>query len=141
MHLKKIFTFLVISFALQTLWSQEADTSNFEIFNYEAEGKTYIMQQYFLVFLKKGSTKSASKEEASDIQNKHLAYLGDLFKKGFICMNGPFGDDGEIRGATIYRVSTAEEALRLASGDPAVKAGRFELEVHPWWLAQDTGVR
>ena len=56
-------------------------------------------------------------------------------------MNGPFGDDGDIRGATIYRVATAEEAQRLASGDPAVKAGRFIVEVHPWWLARDTGVR
>lgn len=132
---------LVFGLAIQTLWSQEPDTSNFETFNYEAEGKTYIMQQYFLVFLKKGTTKSSSKEEAEEIQNKHLAYLGDLYKKGYICMNGPFGDDGEIRGATVYRVSTAEQALRLASGDPAVQAGRFNVEVHPWWLARDTGVR
>ena len=135
------FAMLTLVLFFDLVLAQEVDTTNFEIFNYESEGKTYVMQQYFLVFLKKGDTKSANKEEASKIQEQHLAYLGDLFKKGIICMNGPFGDDGEIRGATIYRVATADEALRLASGDPAVKAGRLSVEVHPWWLARDTGVR
>jgi uncharacterized protein YciI len=121
--------------------SQEIDTAHFELFNYEAEGKTYVMQQYFIVFLKSGTTRSQDKEEAASIQEQHLAYLEDLNKKGYICMNGPFGDDGDIRGATIYRVSSASEAERLASQDPAVKAGRLSIEVHPWWLAQGTGVR
>ncbi|MBK8502999.1 MAG: hypothetical protein IPL46_12750 [Saprospiraceae bacterium] len=139
--MKILFTVLVLSLFFNSTWSQDVDTSNFETFNYESEGKVYVMQQYFLVFLKKGTSKSENKEEASKIQEQHLAYLGDLYKKGIICMNGPFGDDGDIRGATVYRVASAEEALRLASGDPAVEAGRLSIEVHPWWLARDTGVR
>lgn len=139
--MKKIVVILFLAGYLQNGWSQAADTSHFETFNYESEGTTYVMQQYFVVFLKKGTTRSQSQEEASRIQEQHLVYLGDLYKKGIICMNGPFGDDGEIRGATVYRVSSAEEALRLASNDPAVKAGRLTVEVHPWWLARGTGVR
>ena len=42
-------------------------------------------------------------------------------------MNGPFGDEGDIRGATVYRVSSAAEAELLASQDPTVKAGRLSI--------------
>lgn len=137
----KLFISWVLLLMSLPLFSQEADTTDFQTFNYDHEGQTYVMQQYFIVFIKKGPNKSANQEEAQKIQSQHLAYLGGLFEKGFICMNGPFGDDGDIRGATIYRVSNAEEALKLAGGDPAVKAGIFTLEVHPWWLARGTGVR
>ncbi len=124
-----------------SLLAQDADTSSFETFDYVHEDSTYVMQKYFLVFLKRGETKIDDKEKAAQIQKAHLEYLGDLFKQGIICMNGPFGDDGEIRGATVYRVSTLEEAQRLASGDPAVKAGSLSVEVHPWWLARGSGVK
>ncbi len=121
--------------------TQEADTSSFETFDYTHEDSVYVMQKYFLVFLKRGDSRSQDKEESTKIQQAHLAYLGGLYEQGIICMNGPFGDDGDIRGATVYRVSSAEEALRLASNDPAVKAGRLTVEVHPWWLARGSGVR
>lgn len=141
MHLKKLLTFILILGCVHSVQSQEADTSTFQTFDYEHEGETYVMQQYFIVFIKKGPKKSANQEEAQRIQAQHLEYLGSLFEKGYICMNGPFGDDGDIRGATIYRVANAEEALKLAGGDPAVKAGIFTLEAHPWWLARGTGVK
>mgnify|MGYP001826264049 CR=1 FL=1 len=121
--------------------AQETDTINFETFEYQDGDQTFQMQKYFLVFLKKGPNSSPNAEAAARMQKAHLAYLGHIYNQGYICMNGPFGDDGMIRGATIYRVATAEDAERLASGDPAVKAGIFELEIHPWWLARGTGVR
>ncbi len=122
--------------------AQEIDTVNFETFEYKAEDSTvYMMQKYFIVFLKRGDSRSQDKEEAAKIQKGHLSYLGGLYEKGYICMNGPFGSDGAVRGATVYRVATEEEALKLASEDPAVKAGRLQVEVHPWWLARGTGVR
>ncbi|MCB0685392.1 MAG: hypothetical protein KDC53_02670 [Saprospiraceae bacterium] len=141
MYFKLIFTVIILVITHLYSWSQNPDTTNFETFDYMHEGEKYVMQQYFLVFIKRGENKSASPEEAKEIQAKHLAYLGGLYEKGYICMNGPFGDDGEIRGATIYRVSSADEALRLAQGDPAVEAGIFTVEAHPWWLARGTGVR
>ena len=119
----------------------EIDTSTFKTFDYEDDGTVYVMQEYYLVFLKRGETKIEDKEKAAEIQEAHLAYLGDLYEKGYICMNGPFGDDGNIRGATIYRVSSLEVAEQLANGDPAVKAGSLAVEVHPWWLARGTGVK
>ncbi len=134
-----LFSALLVN--LMLVAQPDIDTTNFETFEYDHEGEKYIMQQYFLVFLKRGDTKIENKEEAAEIQKAHLAYLGGLYEQGYICMNGPFGDDGQIRGATVYRVASHEEAELLASGDPAVKAGSLKIEVHPWWLARGTGVK
>ncbi len=119
----------------------EVDTVNFETFDYEHEDSIFVMQQYFLVFLQRGDTKIEDKEKAQKVQQAHLEYLGGLYEQGYICMNGPFGDDGHIRGATLYRVAKLEDAKRLAEGDPAVQAGSLKVEIHPWWLARGTGVR
>jgi uncharacterized protein YciI len=36
------------------------------------------------------------------------------------------------RGICIYDVKSLERAKALAEADPAVKAGRLRVEVHPW---------
>jgi uncharacterized protein YciI len=46
---------------------------------------------------------------------------------------GPLGDEGDIAGIIIFRAKSAEEARDLAENDPAVKAGFFTAEMHPWW--------
>ena len=56
-------------------------------------------------------------------------------------ISGPFGDDGDIRGITIYNVPTLKMADSLANIDPAVVAGRLEIEVHPWWAAKGFPLR
>lgn len=112
-----------------------------QTFNYTWEGKDYTMQKYFIVFLKSGESRSQSAEEAAALQKQHLAYLGNLYNKGIINLNGPTDGEGEIRGFSVYNVPTAEQARRLASADPMVKAGRLKIEVHPWWLAKGSGVK
>lgn len=99
------------------------------------------MQKYFIVFLKSGPNRDQSEEEAAILQEKHLAYLGGLYEEGIINLNGPTGDDSSIRGFSVYNVATLDEARRLATQDPMVKAGRLEVEIHPWWLAKGSGVK
>lgn len=115
----------------------------FQIFEYidEETQDTIIMQQYFIAFLKRGENRSQSEEEASKLQEAHLAHLSRMYEMGYADISGPFGDDGEIRGITIYNVPTLEMADSLANMDPMVKAGRLKIEVHPWWAAKGFPLR
>lgn len=115
----------------------------YKIFDYvdEVTGDTILMQQYYMVFLKKGENRSQSKNKLDSLQQLHLAHLGEMYQLGYADISGPFGDDGDIRGITIYNVPTLEMADSLANADPMVKAGRLKIEVHPWWAAKGFPLR
>jgi uncharacterized protein YciI len=99
------------------------------------------MQQYFIAFLKRGHNRSQSKEVADSLQSLHMAHLGSMYKQGYADISGPFGDDGEIRGITIYNTPTYAMADSLANMDPMVRSGRLEIEIHPWWAAKGFSLR
>ena len=113
------------------------------LFDYvdEKTKDTVIMQQYFIAFLKRGAIRSQNEEEAALLQKEHLAHLGKMYELGYADISGPFGDDGEIRGITIYNVPTLKMADSLANADPMVKAGRLVIEMHPWWAAKGFSLR
>ncbi|WP_281541658.1 YciI family protein [Maribacter aestuarii] len=115
----------------------------FQIFDYvdEKTKDTVLMQQYFIAFLKSGPNRSQAKEEADSLQALHLAHLGKMYELGYADISGPFGDDGVIRGITIYNTPTLEMADSLANSDPMVKSGRLIIEVHPWWAAKGFPLR
>jgi len=73
--------------------------------------------------------------EDDRIQAEHLAYLRGLTDEGKIALNGPIRavDSPDWRGLTIYTVGV-DEARALASADPAVQAGWFDVVVDPWWI-------
>ncbi len=122
---------------------RELTDKGFQIFDYvdEKTQDTVLMQQYFLAFLKSGPNRSHSKEEADSLQLLHLAHLTKMYEAGYADISGPFGDDGDIRGITIYNVPTLQMADSLANMDPAVQAGRLVIEVHPWWAAKGFSLR
>jgi len=115
----------------------------FQIFDYidEKTKDTVIMQQYYIAFLKSGPDRSQSDEEAARLQQEHLAHLGKMYELGYADISGPFGDDGDIRGITIYNTPTLAMADSLANADPSVKAGRLVIEMHPWWAAKGFPLR
>ncbi|MBU2907192.1 hypothetical protein KO529_20485 [Arenibacter algicola] len=102
---------------------------------------TILMQQYFIAFLKSGPNRSQSKAEADSLQALHLAHLGSMYEQGYADISGPFGDNGDIRGITIYNVPTQEMADSLANMDPMVKSGRLAIEIHSWWAAKGYKLR
>ena len=110
----------------------------YQTFDYvnEKTKDTILMQQYFIAFLKKGSIRTQNEEEVSELQKEHLAHLGKMYDLGYADISGPFGDNGDIRGITIYNVPTLKMADSLANADPMVKAGRLAIEIHPWWAAK-----
>ena len=136
---------LSISMVLISITSQaqEADSASAqpETFDYEWAGENITMQKYFIVFLKSGPDRSQTEQEAMKLQEQHLAYLGGLYQKGIINLNGPSEGDPVIRGFSVYNVPTIEKALEYAQNDPMVKAGRLVVEAHPWWLAKGSGVK
>ncbi|WP_040279476.1 YciI family protein [Psychroserpens damuponensis] len=122
---------------------EQLKTKGFEVFEYvdEKTQDTILMQQYFMAFLKTGKHRHQSDEEAKRLQEAHLAHLGKMYDLGYADISGPFGGDGAIRGITIYNVPTLQMADSLANSDPMVKAGRLEIEIHPWWAAKGFKLR
>ena len=108
----------------------------YQTFKYEDGDTTYLMQQYYMVFLKSGANRSQDSTEAARLQKEHLAYLSRMAEEGYASLIGPFGGDGDIRGIAVYNTATLEEADSLARQDPMVKAGRLKVEVNPWWTAK-----
>ena len=121
----------------------ELNKKGFQTFDYidETTQDTILMQQYFIAFLKRGPIRSQTKEIADSLQTLHLGHLQKMYDLGYADISGPFGDDGEIRGITIYNVPTLKMADSLANSDPMVKAGRLIIEVHPWWAAKGFPLR
>ena len=122
---------------------EELQKKGFQVESYYDDNlqDTVIMQQYFVAFLKRGAIRSQNEEESELIQKEHLEHLGKMYDLGYADISGPFGDDGDIRGITIYNVPTLKMADSLANADPAVKAGRLEIEIHPWWAAKGFPLR
>lgn len=122
---------------------EELTAKGFEIFDYidEQTKDTVLMQQYFIAFLKRGPNRSQNKAVADSLQILHMAHLGRMYEDGHADISGPFGDDGDIRGITIYNTPTFEMADSLANLDPMVKSGRLLIEMHPWWAAKGFSLR
>ena len=122
---------------------EELLAKGFELFDYvdEKTQDTVIMQKYFIAFLKKGPNRSQPEEEANKLQAAHMAHLGKMYELGYADISGPFEDDSDISGITIYNVPTLQMADSLANADPMVKAGRLVIEMHPWWAAKGFPLR
>lgn len=126
---------MLFGFTLQLGLAQNLESLQPRTFEYQEGDTTFVMKQYFMCFLKKGDNREQDEKESAELQKAHLAHINQLAADKKICIAGPFGDDGEIRGILIFATATMEEAKQLAENDPAVKAGRLKVELHPWWAA------
>ena len=93
------------------------------------------MHRYVIAFLKAGPNRDQSKEEAAALMRAHLDNIQRLADAGHLVVAGPFLDDGPLRGLYVFDVDTLEEARELTATDPAVQAGRLEMELRPWYGA------
>ena len=116
--------------------TQALKEQGYQVFHYEEGDTTYLMQQYFIVFLKAGENRGQDSLETARLMKQHLAHLTRMAEEGYSSLTGPMGDDGDLRGIVVYNTPTLREADSLANLDPMVKAGRLKVEVHPWWTAK-----
>jgi len=123
--------------------NEELISKGYKTFDFvdETTKDTMLMQQYFIAFLKRGPNRSQNKAETDSLQALHIEHLGRMYEEGFADISGPFGDDGDIRGITVYNTPTLEIADSLANLDPMVHSGRLVIEIHPWWAAKGFPLR
>jgi uncharacterized protein YciI len=91
------------------------------------------IETVYLGFLKKGMNRKEGDSETPEVQQlqkDHIANIERLAKLGKLVVAGPFGDDGELRGIFVFRVSSMKEAEELAATDPMIKIDRLRLELH-----------
>ena len=99
------------------------------------------LESFELVFLRRPADPAQYDEATLDrIQREHLAYHAALRASGDIVTNGPVTNQGDesLRGLTIYRAGSLERARELAEADPAVRAGRLEIEAMHWLCPPST---
>lgn len=90
--------------------------------------------QFQMALMKKGPKWNTTKEaDRNTVLKEHLGNVISLLSSGRAVAAGPFGDDNDVAGLFIFRAASTEEAKTWVDADPAVKAGLFVAEMHPWW--------
>jgi uncharacterized protein YciI len=82
-----------------------------------------------------------STPETERVQAEHMKHIQKMAADGKLVAAGPITDGGQLRGIFIFAVPTLDEAKSLAGADPAVKAGRLAVEVHPWFGPKGIGAK
>lgn len=93
----------------------------------------FKLKEFQMVLLKRGPKEVTSNWENSDLRKQHLAYVQALLEADKAMIAGRIQDDPELRGVFIFRTKSADEARGWVGADPAVAAGHFAVEMHPWW--------
>jgi uncharacterized protein YciI len=92
------------------------------------------MIQFQMALLKKGPNwDRTAEQQRGQIPQQHFANVMSLLDTGKAVLAGPMGDDTDLAGIFVLRASSAAEAKTWVDADPAVKAGLFIAEMHPWW--------
>ena len=94
-----------------------------------------LIRKYFFVLLTAGKNRSQDSVTAAKIQEGHMANINRLYYEGKLKVAGPFGDDGNWKGIFIFDCQTKEEVEKILITDPAIKSGRLDYEIHPWWTS------
>jgi uncharacterized protein YciI len=96
------------------------------------------MTTFYLCLLVDGSNRNNPKGDVAEIQAAHFAHLKALMANGKGVIAGPIaGSEGRLRGILVLRAASLEEARAVALADPAAKAGLFNIEILPWYAADE----
>jgi uncharacterized protein len=80
---------------------------------------------------------------AEQIQRGHVAFYTAMRQAGHVVTNGPVLDqpDEALRGIVIFATESVDRARELANADPAVQAGRLEVQAMSWLCPPRTMIK
>ena len=115
--------------------SVEHDTTVFydSILAQELGADDYGMRQYVMALLKAGPNRDQDSAEVMELQRAHLDNISRLAEEGTLVLAGPLMDQGDLMGIYVFAVGSLEQADSLTSDDPAIQAGRLNMELIPWY--------
>lgn len=99
---------------------------------------TYVMKRYVFMLLNQGPNLNQDSVTLNKMMEGHMKHINDMAHSGKLVVAGPFENGDKHRGILIFNVDSISEALRMESTDPAVVAGRFEMQAIYWWAAKGT---
>jgi uncharacterized protein YciI len=88
--------------------------------------------RFEFVLLRRPASPPTLSEAASEaLQQRHLDHLASMHEANHLVVAGPFDEqpDEALRGLCLYHTGSIERTRELAGRDPAVLAGRLEVEV------------
>jgi uncharacterized protein YciI len=93
------------------------------------------MATYYLAIYVKGPKHIATPTpEHTELMKSHLRYIRRMIEEKKYMFAGPFLDGGDKQGVAVVSAATAQDAKRIAEGDPAIAAGHMAVELHPAML-------
>jgi uncharacterized protein YciI len=101
------------------------------------------LHRFQLILLRRPDDPPAYDDQETDrIQRDHVAFYAEMRRAGHVVTNGPVLDqpDEALRGIAIFAAESVERATELASADPAVQAGRLEVQAMTWLCPPGTMV-
>lgn len=96
------------------------------------ESPAMELDRFEFVLLKRPASSPSLSDDALDrLQELHLTYLSAQIQAGTIRVAGPLDEqsDPTLRGMCLYQTGSLEQARIIASSDPAVLAGRLEIDL------------
>jgi len=79
---------------------------------------------------------SFSEDELEKLQAGHLENMRKMADSGDLVIAGPVEQGGALRGILIFRTRDMTRVEELVARDPAIQAGRLELQLHRWRVAK-----
>ena len=93
------------------------------------------MTPYYVALYVKGPKYTAAQSpEQLALMQQHLKYIRRMIEERKYMIAGPLLDGGDTQGLALISAPNAEEAKRIAEGDPAIAAGHLGVELHPAML-------
>lgn len=131
--MRKTIICCLLLFLASNMFAQQSPSTYDSALATRLKADEYGMKHYVLVLLKPGSNTAIDKASEDSIFRGHLNNIGRLADEGKMVVAGPFGNNDSYRGLFILNVSNFDDAKKLLSTDPAIKANLLEPELYVWY--------